>query len=1108
MATPQNILALTNRLNESRSMGGAGLKDLFPGAASIAYQYTQDLANWNTAYPWVSVADADTASTATLDGGPALAQYAFEFEAFAEDPEQMAEVQDALERYFKANTRSWDKIRGDREDVATYEAFYVADFEPSFFTAQAGGRPPSGGGSARAGGVPPAGSVGVAQLDGALQQFVADALIDVGGATGLDGKFVRRDGSEVDDPRTLGLTDMLDALQAEGGAIGIVPTLAGNVLTLSWVTRTGTQHLAVTLPSGSGRSSHTDAAITALAGALMGGSARFNWDAGTSTLTDVATGTALIADGAVTRAKLDQTFLASLDAKSNVLQGTEDFNDLTVTGAHWQETPAQLANAPFNGPLALIVKETSQTVGRQTTYGVAQFAKQQENGQIAVREVTGLRSRPTSITADWSPYHPWAHYPDTDAATGSVIVPALEDTPAGFRPNPLAMTMALDSSGQYLSAAPNQRGIRRVANDTRAWPSGYLHGTSPERGGLYIEVADSALTGGWSSPSRVYYRRVGTGDPWEVLPINILWDGVDSLLLKTNGPLTTGQAAELQGRIELYIDYTQFRARNLVVLPGHNVPENIGHSKLTVPTRNGRPDYTTPSDVDTRIANRVRGFADLNTTDKVARGDLERGQQLPAAPADQQIPKWSAASGAWVASADETGSGGAPGQGQTQAQVDGRVGQLVRPYGLVATADADAKAGLLAVLAAAFTGTKLDALSDLFDAGAVTAQDLADGTVGLAKVTNLIQSVLLPITGQGDPAVDDTSAELAAKAGLVADLMNGRNLLDFQTALTNIPHGLSYESVNDLPAAPTNFQHVNLLQQQTKDGYGVVTAAAFTASGTQAAGWVDGTPPTGSVDLPPDGVVNSVTGIAAYGSTGTGVPANRRNRVVVILNAAAGKVLRRAYLRDVTTPGAGAWHNATRFSAQDHRYALTGTTAASMVDGRRYEVRFEFTDGTTAWAPLVYGVGRWIWDATQWRWIEQGQEWTETAIRALTAAWAQAGSTDTIPRSKLPSSGYAPTAVGHVTVSSANQANNPLVLAAGANLGATGSMAYLELVQTHYSAGALFRVRNNAAVRVPITYQESIPRAIDVTSDTALNQITMRRAAGAWLHGDYNVYRL
>lgn len=1144
----QRILQMTTILNESRSQGGAGLRDLFPGAPTVAWQYTVDLANWDTEFPWVSVADADTASTQTLDGGAGSGFEAFEYAVYAESPEQAADVQDALERFLKLHSQTWDKIRGDRDEVATYEAFYVASFQTTFFQ-----QAPGGGGAApsrrAAGGVPPNGSVGFDQLDGALRQFADDAFVDVGGATGLTGRFIRRDGSHVDDPREIGLSDMLDALRAEGGEIGIRPTLAGNTLTLSWVDSGGTKHLAVSLGQGGGSSSHTDAAITALAGALMGGSARYNWDPGTATLTDVATGTALIADGSVTRAKLDQDFLATLDAKSNILDGSEDWNGLATSGVHYQAAAGQAANAPFGGPLTLMVQETSVTQGQTTSYGLLQFAKQWETGNIAFRQTQGLRTRPTAITADWTEYHPRAHFPDTDAAVASVTLEALEDSPAGYRPNPVPMTMALDSSSQYLSAAPNVRGVLRVANDTRAWPAGYLHGVSPERGALYIEIQDSAFTGGWGLPSNAYYRRVGTGDPYEVLPISILWDGVNTLLLKSNAALTTGQIAELQGRIELYIDYREFRTGNIIVLPGHHTPERIGLSKFQFAMRNGRPAYTLPADVETAIANRLRGFADLSSSDKVERGDLADGQQLPAAPADGQIPKWNAAASAWLAAADEVGSGGGGGGG-------GLMASALRAFALAATRDADAKAGIIDVLdEAAYTGSLLNSAALLFARGAIANDQVADDTLTAAKLAAALYARILP-----NPAEDSAAMRAAFRAALAAEMHAAVADAErfYYDDLRGLPQGVVFPDATEVPEPPAADQHINLLNEDVVPAWGVMRAGQFPVAGGNAIGF-HATSTTADDSLTPHETGNGagIDGIAAYPDDAAVRPAAFRNRVGISLNGANGRTLVGVDIAEGLGPFTA--HTATQAAGQTHDYWLDGTTASTFVAGRFYRVKFRYQNNAVEFPARTYEVSRYIFDAMTLQWVNQGKphsletlderyvrfggtrpladvqirRWTGTQaeydaiarkdddtlyliqgtgialtgaqITALLEALTGAARLDASASLRnYPEPRYvqvAQSVLNRSRPASVSQASSTTITISGRNLGATGTAGMLLFQAGPTRRAMAFVVVDGQSVRVPITGHGTID-AFSIESDISGNRIIIRSHG----QGNYALY--
>ena len=218
--------------------------------------FVQSLYQWDDSLPLVTV-DASAASVSqTLDGGAQRDDYAFDINIYGQTPKEVAEVVDLVEGYLRRNARTWDEVEGQRTDEANYEFFYAASIRPTAFQ-PATARSTSGGG----GGVPADGSVGFNQLSQGVRDAINAAFVAVQ-PDGLDAAFITQGGARADDDRTLGRSVALFAL---GGLVGSI-TKVNNSLHITTYDRDGVQTVTtISLPSGSGASSHTDLQIEHLA---------------------------------------------------------------------------------------------------------------------------------------------------------------------------------------------------------------------------------------------------------------------------------------------------------------------------------------------------------------------------------------------------------------------------------------------------------------------------------------------------------------------------------------------------------------------------------------------------------------------------------------------------------------------------------------------------------------------------------------------------------------------------------------------------------------------------------------------------------------------------
>ena len=356
-----------------------------------------------------------------------------------------------------------------------------------------------------------------------------------------------------------------------------------------------------------------------------------------------------------------------------------------------------------------------------------------------------------------------------------------------------------------------------------------------------------------------------------------------------------------------------------------------------------------------------------------------------------------------------------------------------------------------------------------------------------AQVAALIASSVNP-GGLAATSKDD-------RADYIARTLNGEGLLDYQTALYNIPSELNYEDLSTAPTAPTPNQHINLLDEDTIPGYGVLSPESFTTGGgTAAVGYSAGTPTIGSIDADAPGLET----IAAYhGST---------NIVQV--------VLRGTNTRTIQSVGIGQGDNAlTSYSAQrvggqqSKTYRITGTNQNTIQDSHLYRIQITYTDGTKEFADTTLTLGRWIWSADILRWVQQGQQWTRSNLVEVINQWWQ--SLGVLPRNRLPSVTHASTETAEANSTAVSP--NTIVLSNATNLGDSGSICVIEFeAQGGAVWSQVFRLVNDVDMYFSVTYAANDSQyGVSLHSRQTENDLRLtRRSSGAWLVGTWRVYNL
>ena len=242
-----------------QAVNGVSRASVGQGRPPVAFvnAFSQSLDLWDDSLPLVIIDASASSVSQTLDGGTQRDDYAFDISIYAQTPDEVAEVISLVEQYLNRNARTWNEVEGTRTDEANYEYFYTASIQPSAFQ-PATARSTGGGG---AGGVPPDGSVGFDQLAQAVKDAIGASFVAVQ-PDGISAVFVTQGGDTADDNRALGKSVVLYALGGDVGAI----TKVNNSLHILQRSRDGVETTqTISLPSGSGNSSHTDLQIEHLA---------------------------------------------------------------------------------------------------------------------------------------------------------------------------------------------------------------------------------------------------------------------------------------------------------------------------------------------------------------------------------------------------------------------------------------------------------------------------------------------------------------------------------------------------------------------------------------------------------------------------------------------------------------------------------------------------------------------------------------------------------------------------------------------------------------------------------------------------------------------------
>ena len=310
-----------------------------------------------------------------------------------------------------------------------------------------------------------------------------------------------------------------------------------------------------------------------------------------------------------------------VDQNTNYLADDADLNDQVDNGLHTQLTNSVLTNAPFSGPLILFVQATTHSEGGPSTGGPStggpsthsltqQVWSLDRPGLYAERQSLGNATKPTSITAAWRPHHSRAQLPQTLNDVTEVVMEALEDEPASYRPTPIEIGMAVDGTGTYYSAAPNSHGFRKVSTDGRAFNASdvgaNLSSVTPIRNRLLVLVADSAFGGRLiKTGGTLNFRwtpQLGINRDAQVVALETLVDGQDYLLLQGTAVLSGDQGASLRQAVDGYIEFTDSVDNSTRFAPGSYQPESIRQSRFNMPMRNGAPAYLVEAGVDARVA--------------------------------------------------------------------------------------------------------------------------------------------------------------------------------------------------------------------------------------------------------------------------------------------------------------------------------------------------------------------------------------------------------------------------------------------------------------------------------------------------------------------------
>ena len=447
------------------------------------------------------------------------------------------------------------------------------------------------------------------------------------------------------------------------------------------------------------------------------------------------------------------------DQEVRFLADGEDLNVLDETAILARMSKIALLHEPFPGPYLLYVLAGTRSDGthdlRQWVWSLSQ------PGLSAHREALGRSDRPTGLTAAWKIGHSFADLPPTDSTASSVEVEALQDEPARWVENPIAVGMR--ETGGYLSGNVAAHGIGILATNSAAFASAPgvsasgLRALADNQGKLMVQI-DDASTEGWSPPSTFYWRQAGADSrtEWESVPVSVLLDLQSSNIFVSNAVLTTRQYSELTGSVDVWMEYRSIEDSETVKLPGVRQAESVALSKLRVPTANGTINFPYGSPAQLRDG--------LQSLTGESRLDASAVKNIAASDTGAQIvAKLQALAGAARLSASAIRDLPAP-TAETAAQIVAKLEALqganrlsaaavkgLRSLVLESTADSAAKASLLDILGTAYSGTnKLTDSGDIFDAGAIKTAALGDSQVTEGKLADAVSDRLLPSATSAD----------------------------------------------------------------------------------------------------------------------------------------------------------------------------------------------------------------------------------------------------------------------------------------------------------------------------------------------------------------------
>ena len=404
------------------------------------------------------------------------------------------------------------------------------------------------------------------------------------------------------------------------------------------------------------------------------------------------------------------------------------------------------------------------------------------------------------------------------------------------------------------------------------------------------------------------------------------------------------------------------------------------------------------------------------------------------------------------------------------------------------------------------------------------ALDVESGTLDWARASNTGQSIIpIPASYLSNVSAPDgrinalvrdfakTAETDAAARTALRDLMNAAaadgERFDARKALFNLPQGHSNAAtpVHALPdiRSATNGEDVYVQAEYARQAYGVLEIAS--AGRANERGYTAGS--FGSLDRTPSGL--NLDSILAFdsGYSGSGA-ADLRGKVFWVRGSAPA-----TFPTTVTINGVSRNLAASSPSFSNRYREIQGLTAAAFGNGK-YQLE-AFDDSTNRFGTETIDEGDYRADVPNLRWRPLAGQYTRPEVEGWFAPWTLAAFMGTIPRARLPSLAFTDTPRGNIVVSSANQANNELVLATGANLGATGSMAVIQFVgpgADPVNSSKTIRVIDGSWMSHNIVYINTGAGEyrMRLRSRATENDIRMDKVntAQAWPNGTWSVFTL